>query len=117
METVSRFDKNLRLLLEQRQKSVQWLSKTTGIPEKTLYHWLNGQRPRDITQVKKVSRTLHVSMEDLIFAESPLASSVLETESPPESNTNVLANETEITLKITIKKQDNMITAQLVLEP
>ncbi len=112
METVAQFDKNLRLILDRQKKSVQWLGRVTGIPAKTIYHWLNGQRPRDIVLVKKVSTVLNVSLEDLFFSKN--------LEAPSNLSTNIsqtLATEEEIILTLKVRRKDNQLTAQVLPAP
>lgn len=57
--------KNLRRLLALKGLSVKEVSHRSRIPAKTLYHWLNGQRPRNIQQVYQLCQILEVSLEEL----------------------------------------------------
>lgn len=55
--------KNLRRLLESRGLTVAKLSLMSGVPAKTIYHWTNGQKPRNVEQLLKVCEVLNVSVE------------------------------------------------------
>jgi len=57
--------KNLRRLLEEHQLSVAQLSQRSGVPAKTLYHWLSGQQPQKIEHLFKISDAFTVSIEEL----------------------------------------------------
>ncbi|WII71688.1 helix-turn-helix transcriptional regulator [Bdellovibrio sp. 22V] len=57
--------KSLRRILEIRKMTVAQLSRSTGVPAKTIYHWLSGQQPRKIEHVFKVCDTLNVSIEEM----------------------------------------------------
>ncbi|MEN0060046.1 MAG: helix-turn-helix transcriptional regulator [Bdellovibrio sp.] len=62
----------LKRLLVEKGLSMKALSRATGVPSKTLYHWTTGQRPRNIVQVFGVARALGVSIETLVFGERSL---------------------------------------------
>ncbi len=69
------FHKQLKTLLTKNSMSVQALSRKTGISSKTIYHWMSGQRPRNIEQVFVVAEALSVSIEQLVYGvELPKAS-------------------------------------------
>ncbi len=55
--------KNLRHLLEARGYSVAKLSQLSGVPAKTIYHWTNGQKPRNVEQLISVCEALGTSVE------------------------------------------------------
>lgn len=57
--------KNLRRALDEQRFSVAQLAELSGVPRKTIYHWLNGQKPRNVEQLLKVCRVLSISVEQL----------------------------------------------------
>ncbi len=57
--------KRLRSAIEQQRISVSRLSELSGVPRKTIYHWLNGQKPRNVEQLLHVCRALGLQVEDL----------------------------------------------------
>lgn len=63
--------KNLRQALEHQRLSVSRLAELSGVPRKTIYHWLNGQRPRNVEQLLKVCKVLGVSVEGLFSLAPP----------------------------------------------
>lgn len=107
METSFRFDKNLKQLLEKRKKSVQWLGQTTGIPTKTIYHWLNGQHPSNFVQVKKISDAFNISLEELIFEKAPelQVSDSPQLKIPLKELIEMFEGKREIVLTVTIERQ------------
>lgn len=56
----------LRLMKEQNLSQAM-LARLTGVPPQTINNWLNGQEPRNLTHLKKVSDHLHVSLDYLLF--------------------------------------------------
>lgn len=64
-------DKQLRALLQKNDITVAQLARATKISAKTLYQWLNGQNPRDLKQVRKVSDYFKVSIDFLAFGVEP----------------------------------------------
>lgn len=60
------FAKNLKKILTDRGMSVARLSRQTGIPAKTIYHWLGGQKPGDIEQLLRISEILQISLDRLL---------------------------------------------------
>jgi transcriptional regulator with XRE-family HTH domain len=65
MDDNMNLSKNLRRLLDEQQLSVAQLSRRTGVPAKTLYHWLSGQQPQKIEHLFRICDTLKVSIEEL----------------------------------------------------
>jgi transcriptional regulator with XRE-family HTH domain len=63
--------KNLRQALDHQRLSVSRLAELSGVPRKTIYHWLNGQRPRNVEQLIKVCKVLGVSVEGLFNLTPP----------------------------------------------
>lgn len=61
--------KQLKDLLKQKDTTIAQLARATHISSKTLYQWLNGQKPRDLNQVKKVANYFDVSLDYLAFGE------------------------------------------------
>lgn len=59
------FANNLRRLLTDRKMSVAELSQKSGVPIKTIYHWLAGQQPRKMDHLFKICDLLDVSVEEL----------------------------------------------------
>ncbi|MBX2986400.1 MAG: helix-turn-helix transcriptional regulator [Bdellovibrionaceae bacterium] len=66
--------KNLKRLLAERGMSVVLLSKRAQVPAKTIYHWMGGQRPRNVEQIYRICQILGVSIEEL-FGLAPLTQS------------------------------------------
>jgi transcriptional regulator with XRE-family HTH domain len=58
--------KTLPILLKQRRMRVTDLSRLSGVPTKTIYHWINGQTP-NLIGLYKVAQALGVSIEALAF--------------------------------------------------
>lgn len=61
--------KNLRSKLIENKIKIQYLADQTGISRKTLENWLEGQKPRDIEQVKKVADFFKISVDELCFSD------------------------------------------------
>lgn len=59
------FANNLRRLLTDRKMSVAALAQQSGVPIKTIYHWLAGQQPRKMDHLFKICDLLDVSVEEL----------------------------------------------------
>lgn len=59
--------KQLKDLLKKNDVTVAQLARATQLSSKTIYQWLNGQKPRDLTQLKKVSDYFSVSIDFLAF--------------------------------------------------
>lgn len=57
----------LRKLVAEQSLSVKRLSEASDVPLKTIYGWLGGSHPRNIVDLKKVSRVLGVSVDELSF--------------------------------------------------
>lgn len=51
--------------------TVSQLGRAVKISPKTIYSWMNGQNPRDITQVKAIATHFGVSLDQLLFGENP----------------------------------------------
>lgn len=66
--------KNLRRLLSLKGLSVKEIAQKTQIPSKTLYHWMNGQKPRNIEQVQRLCQVLEVSLDEFFgFSKAEIA--------------------------------------------
>lgn len=59
--------KQLKDLLRRNDMTVAQLSRATNISAKTIYQWLNGQKPRDISQVKRLADHFGVSVDFIAF--------------------------------------------------
>lgn len=59
--------KQLKDLLKQKDVTVAQLARATQLSSKTVYQWLNGQKPRDLNQVKKVADYFEVTIDFLAF--------------------------------------------------
>lgn len=59
--------KVLKEALARKGWSFRELSLRSGVPVQTLYHWANGQLPRDLSQVRKVATALDLSIDELAF--------------------------------------------------
>jgi len=57
--------KNLRRILDERKITVAELARLSGVPAKTIYHWLTGQQPRKIEHLFRLCDALNMSMEEL----------------------------------------------------
>lgn len=62
-------DKQLKNLLVKHGMTIAALSRITKISPKTLYQWSNGQKPKDLNQLKKVVIHFNISMDALVFGE------------------------------------------------
>jgi transcriptional regulator with XRE-family HTH domain len=58
--------KNLKLLLEEKEITIGFLAKATGVPKSTLATWLSGRTP-DLIQLDKVAQYLGTNIEALAF--------------------------------------------------
>lgn len=58
---------NLKKILSVRHLSLTKLSKQTGVPVTTISNWLNGQPPRNISQVKAIATFLSLTVDELVF--------------------------------------------------
>lgn len=59
--------KNLKKLMRAKDVSAAQLSRATKVAGQTIANWLAGQKPRDITQVKKVADYFDVTVDALCF--------------------------------------------------
>ncbi len=57
--------KSLRHILDDRKITVAQLSRQSGVPAKTIYHWLSGQQPRKIEHLFRICDILNLSIEEL----------------------------------------------------
>jgi transcriptional regulator with XRE-family HTH domain len=62
----------LRESLKRHNLTVAKLHKKTGVPTKTIYHWLAGQTPKNIQHLGKVAFHLNLSLEELLFGISTM---------------------------------------------
>lgn len=57
--------------LKEKEMKIQTLSKHTGISRKTIENWVDGQKPKNIEQVKVVADFFNMSLDELCFGEKP----------------------------------------------
>lgn len=62
----------LKQILAAKNITVAQLSKATKISSKTVYHWLNGQSPRNLDQLKLLSDYLEVDLNYLLFNDAKI---------------------------------------------
>lgn len=51
--------------LQDRKMSVSQLARLSGVPAKTIYHWLSGQQPRKLEHLFRICDVFNISMEEL----------------------------------------------------
>jgi len=61
--------RQLRELLHQHDVTVVQIARRTGVPAKTIYHWLNGQKPSHLEHIYKLAKYFHVTIDYLIFGD------------------------------------------------
>jgi transcriptional regulator with XRE-family HTH domain len=61
----------LRYFLDQNDVTVSQLGRAVKVSPKTIYSWMSGQRPRDISQVKSIANYFEISLDQLLFGEMP----------------------------------------------
>ncbi len=66
--------KTMRQLMTQKGLRVSDLSRKSGVPAKTIYHWLAGQQPRKMDHLFKICEILEISVEEL-YGQPPRARS------------------------------------------
>ena len=59
--------KQLKILLRRDDITVARLSRKIGVSSKTLYHYLEGRNPRNLSHVKKICEHFKVSSDYLLF--------------------------------------------------
>ncbi len=59
--------KQLKSLITQHDTTVAQLARATQISSKTIYQWMNGQKPRDLNQVRRVADHFSVTIDYLVF--------------------------------------------------
>ncbi|WP_374073709.1 helix-turn-helix domain-containing protein [Bdellovibrio bacteriovorus] len=59
------FTKSLRRILDDRKLTVAQISRLSGVPAKTIYHWLSGQQPHKIDHLFRLCDALNISIEEL----------------------------------------------------
>lgn len=59
------FSKTLKDSMAKQGITVRDLAQTSGVPAKTIYHWLSGQQPRKIENVIKVCDVLGLSLDEI----------------------------------------------------
>lgn len=69
------FGKALHAVLSRQGIKVTELSRKTGIPAKTIYHWINGVAANDIYRIYDIAQVLKIPIETLIFGDAPIPSS------------------------------------------
>jgi transcriptional regulator with XRE-family HTH domain len=57
----------LKELIHRNDTTVAQVARATKISSKTIYQWINGQKPRDLDQVKKVADHFEVTIDFLAF--------------------------------------------------
>ncbi|UXR63242.1 helix-turn-helix domain-containing protein [Bdellovibrio bacteriovorus] len=57
--------KSLRRLMTEKELSVAQISQQSGVPAKTIYHWLNGQQPRKIEHLFSICDVLNITLDEL----------------------------------------------------
>lgn len=60
----------LRRIMEERRLSQRDLERQTGLPKSTLSDWLSGAQPRNLDDVRRLSRHLGVPFEYLLFGKT-----------------------------------------------
>ncbi len=60
----------LRSKLNENGISISALARSTGISRKTLENWLDGRRPQNIEQVKRVADFFALSVDEICFGPS-----------------------------------------------
>ena len=65
-------NKVLRRLMADKGIKPASLARSLHIPATTISNWLQGQKPRDIEQVRTVAKFFGVSVEYLCFGEEPV---------------------------------------------
>lgn len=83
----------LKHLLHTRDITVAQLSRATGVPAKTVYHWLHGQSPRNLVQVKKIADHFSVTLDYLLFGQAMPANPI------EELKNDILAGVFEVVLR------------------
>lgn len=63
------YGQQLKKLLKENDIKVAQLARATGVSSKTIYQWLNGQHPRNLVQVKKISDYFQVTVDFLVFGQ------------------------------------------------
>lgn len=73
--------KNLRRFMTEKELSVTQVSQKSGVPAKTIYHWLNGQQPRKIEHLFSICDVLNITLDELYGRSVP--------KSPPQQIPNM----------------------------
>lgn len=68
--------KQIEFYLDHFDMTASQLARKAFLPKQTVHNWLNGQKPRDMNQVKKVAEVLGVSLDNLLFGEGKDSSRV-----------------------------------------
>jgi transcriptional regulator with XRE-family HTH domain len=66
-DVVMNLKSQLKLYLEHTGMSASQLAKKSSVPRQSLSDWINGSKPRDIAQVKRVAAVLGTSVDHLVF--------------------------------------------------
>ncbi|HRO66791.1 MAG TPA: helix-turn-helix transcriptional regulator [Pseudobdellovibrionaceae bacterium] len=69
--------KRLKARLKECGYTVAELSRLSGVPVKTLYHWTTGQQPRKMDHLLKVCAVLKISVEELYGQPPPQVPHIL----------------------------------------
>lgn len=72
--------KQIEFYLDKYGITATQLAKRANLPKQTLSNWLSGQKPKDITQVKKLAEALATSVDNLCFGSGEDMNAVKETE-------------------------------------
>lgn len=62
-----KLSKQLKLLLQRSDLTVAQLARATGVSPKTIYNWLEEQKPRDISAVKRVADRFGVTLDYICY--------------------------------------------------
>ncbi len=65
------FGRQLMILMAKKGTSTAVLARAAGVSTKTVYQWLNHHQPRHFEQVKKVADFFGVTLDFLLFGQSP----------------------------------------------
>ena len=58
---------NLKHLLEEKRISVAELARKASVPKQTIFEWLMGSSPKDLTKLKRVALFFGISVDQLCF--------------------------------------------------
>ncbi len=64
---------NLREVLARKEMSAAELARSSKVPKATISDWLGGASPKSLQQLKTVADVLNLSLDELVFGETPKA--------------------------------------------